>query len=383
MSHRRRQGGYAILGVLVITALAVLAGGAYLSMALSAAEVAHGDHEDEAACAAAETGVADALERLRWGWAGHDSSPSTTTVALPSGESYCLTCQTSALAATGAGPQPAYLVDVVGRCGAACVMRACQAWLVPDALPTGVTVAGDAQFLGRATITGCGVYAGGSVWGRQNITFAGGAQSGDAAHPELWLQPGVHAAGGIFTDAGEVHALGCAADTDSDAHAGVPPPAELVRLPAAPQVAALADHAAAAGAALEAGILHLDRLPAFGDGDDAATPRDGLLVVVCGSDAASGLRIVGRRLAPPAAAALTLVVDGDATVIDDGDQAGCAFAGDLVVTGDLVVAAPLSVDGSLAAAHLSVGAGLVVTLGQRWRDAPPAGCGRVVVEALQ
>ena len=381
MSRQGRQAGYAILGVLVITALALLAGGAYLSMALSAADVAHGDQEDEAACAAAETGLADALERLRWGWVGVDQCPSAATVVLPSGESYYLTCQTAAPTSAGTQPQPIYRVEVTGHCGAACVTRACQAWLVPDALPAGVTVAGDARFLAPATVTGCGVYAGGSVLGRQRLTFADTAERGDAAHPELWPQPGVHAAAGIFTDAGEEHAMGGAADTDSDAHAGVPPPAELVRLPAAPQLAALAGHATAAGAALEAGTLHLDRLPAFGGGDDAGTPQNGLIVVVCGSDAAPGLRIVGRRPAPPAAAALTLVVVGDATVVADDDQAGCAFAGALMVTGDLVLAAPLSLDGSLAAAHLTVTAELAVTLDPRWREAPPAGYQRVVVGA--
>ncbi len=381
MSSQKRQAGYAILAVLVITVLAVLAGGAYLSMTLSVADVAHGDQEDEAACAAAETGLSDALERLRWGWVGGDSSPSTPAVALSSAESYRLSWQTLPPASSDTRPQPIYRVDVVGRCGAACVMRACQAWLVPDALPAGVTVAGDAQFLAPATVTDCGVYAGGSVFGRQHITFADTAECGDAAHPELWPRPGVHAAAGIFTDAGEVHGMGCAAAADSDAHAGVPPPAELATLPAAPQLAALATHATAAGVALEAGTLHLDRLPAFGGGGDAAASQNGLIVVVCAGDAGQGLRIVGRRPAPPAAGVLTLVVAGDATVVPGDDESGCGFAGALVVTGDLAVAAPLSLDGSLAAARLTVSAELDVTLDQRWREAPPPGYRRVVVGA--
>ena len=302
---------------------------------------------------------------------------------LPSGESYCVAWQTAAPTPAGPRPQPVYRVEVTGRCGAACVTRTCQAWLVPDALPAGVTVAGDAEFLGPASVSGCGVYAGGSVLGRQHITFTDTAGRGDAAHPELWPQPGVHAAHGIFTDAGEVHTLGCAAAGDSDAHAGVPPPAELVRMPAAPQVAALATHATAPGAALEAGTLHLDRLPAFDGAGDAAEPRDGLLVVVPGSDTEEGLRIVGRRPAPPAAAALTLVIAGDATVVAGDDEASCAFAGALVVTGGLVVAAPLCLRGSLAAAHLTVTAALDITLDEGWRGAPPAGCQRVVVGVPQ
>jgi hypothetical protein len=381
VSRADRKAGYAILGVLLITALAVLAGGALLSVALSAADVAHGDQENEAACAAAETGLSDALERLRWGWADDGSASGTVTVGLPGGESYSFTCRTSAPTSAGTRPQPVYQVEVVGRCGAACVQRACQAWLVPDALPAGVTVAGDVQVLAPTTVAGCGVYAGGSVFGRQLITFADGAGSGDAAHPELWPQAGAHAAAGIFTDAGEVHGTGCGAFTDSDAHAGVPPPAELVTLPAAPQVAALATHATSAGAALEAGTLHLDRLPAFGGAGAVGVPSTGLLVVVSAGQAGQRLRIVGRRPAPPAAAGLTLIVVGDATVVADDDEASCDFTGALVVTGDLAVAAPLSLDGSLAAASLSVGAELHVSLDQRWRAAPPAGYARVVVAA--
>lgn len=128
----------------------------------------------------------------------------------------------------------------------------------------------------------------------------------------------------------------------------------------------------------EAGTLHLDRLPAFTGEGDATAPRQGLIVVVPGDDAEGALRIVGRRPAPPAAAALTLVVAGDATVVTDADDDQCVFAGVLVVTGGLVVAAPLCLDGSLAAARLTVTAELDVTLGERWRDAPPAGFWRVV-----
>ena len=105
MSRADRKAGYAILGVLLITALAVLAGGALLSVALSAADVAHGDQENEAACAAAETGLSDALERLRWGWADDGSASGTVTVGLPGGESYSFTCRTSAGERSNAGSE--------------------------------------------------------------------------------------------------------------------------------------------------------------------------------------------------------------------------------------------------------------------------------------
>ena len=76
-------------------------------------------------------------------WSGCDGvgsattqCPSTATVALPSGESYCLTYQTSAPTAAGPRPQPVYRVEVVGRCGAASVgMPARRGWCRTRCLP--------------------------------------------------------------------------------------------------------------------------------------------------------------------------------------------------------------------------------------------------------
>jgi hypothetical protein len=139
-------------------------------------------------------------------------------------------------------------------------------------------------------------------------------------------------------------------------------------LPAPGVLGDLATHATSAGAGLLGDTLLLDALPPAPETSGAGGSADGVIIVVRAPARAGGLRIKGMRPSPPAACALTLVVEGDATV-----SASAALSGELVVTGTLSVAMPLTVSGSLAAGALVVASPLHVALAPDWAERPAPG----------
>ena len=62
------QQGFALLAALLIAAVALLSCATLVAAALSSAAIAADDASASRAADAADAGVADALERLRWGW---------------------------------------------------------------------------------------------------------------------------------------------------------------------------------------------------------------------------------------------------------------------------------------------------------------------------
>ena len=374
--------GYAMLAALVVVALAFLVVGTCLALVSSATRVRAADETSATTLALAERGLADARERIRWGWAGRQAAgvAEMSPHVAADGGTYTITLErlaelpapvpSSSPTAAGVAVPPgtrSYRVEVGAAVGKA--RRDLRALVVvsPVALPRGLAVERDLETGDLVEVSGCGVYVGGDVRGREHIVV--GSPSGrDEALPETYATPGVHAAGGIFAAGVEEHEGGAAPAVDSDPHVGGAPPTSSWRSPPPSVLGDLAGHAASPAAALVGDTLSLDALPAAPDVSGAAGSADGVIVVIRAPAAGGGLRIEGVRPAPPAACALTLVVEGDATV-----TAPAALGGELVITGTLRVEAPLAVSGSLAAGALAVASPLRVDLASGWAEQPPPG----------
>ncbi len=99
----------------------------------------------------------------------------------------------------------------------------------------GVTCAADAEVAAPLTVTGSGIYVGGSLRGRENVRFVQGAgpltPAGvpvDGVRGELFPAAAVHGGAGIFARGVEVHDAPSPGEfpDDTDRHAGVPVPDE-------------------------------------------------------------------------------------------------------------------------------------------------------------
>jgi hypothetical protein len=363
--------GFALLAALLIAAIALLATASLVALALSSTSISADDVASARAADLARTGVADALQRLRWGWAhvGAASSPASFGPVVTAGCSYTVTIR----ALTAADPRPpldaACVVAPTDPDMVACRIAATGAWgqarrtvsvtalSSPDALPRGLVVGADAVLQADTRLQGCGLYAGADVTGREWVSLSPGA---DLAYGGLYQQNAVHAVGRIFSGGAEEHATAGAPAADTDADGGIVPPAGLVAPPSAASLGALACHGADPGAALGPYGLDLTLLdrtaPAASAG--AAAPADGDIYVLSAADVA--LLLFGERPAAPQACPVTIVVLGDCVVGDGPAGPATALEGALVVTGTLTVSGPLSVAGGLYAGRLVVRAPLTV-----------------------
>jgi hypothetical protein len=367
---------------MLIGALAAVVAATIVTVAMASAGVAGADRRAELARAAADTGIADVLDRLAWGLAG-DSAPLARTsyaVSLPGEEAY-------AVALTRRAPGTAwprtYDVEVCGTHGAAQATVHAVAEVRPARLPCGVSSATRITCTARTTVRGCGLYAGADVFGRQNIGFAPSEDAGsapgsavaDGAHGDLWPSAAVHAGGRIYSGQSEEHTAPGSNTDDTDACTGGTPPLLCTMLPSTATIADLEGHAGPTQTACPQGSLDLTTLAGPVSGG-------GLVVVVPAADAP--LQISGWRPQPPLAPQVTLVVLGDAIVAagPSTPSDGVAFSGELVVSGTLRIETPVLIVGSLAVGALHVDAPLVIDLPQGWRDRPPAGAlsARVVAQ---
>ncbi len=399
-SSRSRDAGFAMLGALLIVVIAALFAGVAVAAALGTLDVAASDGGQARARTAADAAVAFGLQRACWVLARPECTlhcevepASTTEVEL------------EAVEAVGLGlPLSERLLRVtaevsVGRGSARAVSLVL---LRPTALPRGLSVAEDADVQAAVSLSGCGMYAGGVVRGREHVTLVAAAGSDppdDPATPPAaardfawggrWPAAGVHAGGGIWAagiDTGELDPLpeAYAADT-----VGADVPA-LVELPDAVWLASGRVHALDPADAFADGVLHLDRLPptipagepGAGEVAGCADPSAGYVVWVSSRGVDGGVEVSGVRDA--AWAPVTVVIEGDAVLgardaaagLPPGpyaDGVSAAFRGALVVTGRLEVAAPSGVDGHVACRRLVVGAPLTLRLAEGWREAPPVG----------
>ncbi len=402
VNGRPRRGGeqgFALLAALLVASIAALATATLVAVTLSAAAIAADDGAAGRADDAARTGVTDALERLRWGWLTADAASlparygpvacdgGSYSVVVSSPASDDLLPQLGPAAALGAADPGVAVcrIDATGVCGQASRTIRAMALITPDGLPRGLVVAGDARLGASVELTGCGLYAGCDVDGREQVSCgAGGALAppADLAYDGLWPLAGVHAGGHIVVAGAEEHAPGAgpAPVADTDADTGVVPPTALVAPPTAVTIADWRSHATDPGGALGAGGLDLGQRGTMAPppaGAGPASPYGGLVYVVSAPQAAAGLALWGRRADAPAACPVTLVVLGDCTVTASLAAAQAAFTGALVVTGTLTVGAPLRVVGGVYAGRLVVRAPLQVTFPGA-PDAPGARVVRVV-----
>jgi hypothetical protein len=238
---------------------------------------------------------------------------------------------------------------------------------------SGVTCAGDIEVNAPLVVGGSGVYVGGCLRGRENVSFeeANGAVpdsvSGgpaDVVRGETFPVAAVHGGAGIFVRGTEIHeppdATSYALDTDR--HVGAPVPEEWLAGPSAELLLAASASAASAGQAFTDAALHLDQVGAA-TGPDAITGRCVLLPPL------DEVTIDGSQ--DSAAGRLLIVVPGDATVGSPGETT--VLSGGLVVRGHLRVCGELLLDGSLHAGSIAIDAPTTVAVIPDWRSRPLAG----------
>ena len=379
----RGQHGFAMLGALLIAALAALFAALALTAALASTDVAAADGSRTRALAAARSGLDQALHLLQWRLI---PSSGSREVVAPSEDGSGPSVPVDIEQRSGAEYGHPEVGDLVVRLLASTSVGRAQASagsvvaLCPEALPVGLSVAEDLDAQADVLVEGSGVYAGGSVRGRESISFTASAgaplvldDSGtprppDLVHGSRWPIAAVHA-GGAIVPAPQAE--------DSDVNIDPADVASLVAPPNAPWLAAASAHALDPGAALDGDILHLDRLPpSFPTGEPAAAeaagyaaPSEGYLIVVDASGIDGGLVVTGQR--DPLSVPVTVVVIGDAVLgVASSDT---AFRGALVVTGALEVAGPAALTGHLACRRLLVRAPLTLTVPLDWREHPPLG----------
>ena len=376
-----RERGFALLAALLVAAIALLATAALVAAALSSASISADDNAAARASDAAAAGVADALQRLRWGWLSPDASslPASFGPLDLAGAAYTVTVGPLSMADLAPRFGDSSPLDLTTPGVASCRIDSLGVWgrarrtvhvvalVTPDALPRGLVVGAGVTVRAPLTLTGCGLYAGGDVDGREWVALSAPAgpatgASGpalDLAYGRLYPVAGVHAAGHITVDGADEHTSGGAPAADSDADTGTPPPAGLVTAPGPAVLGGLATRAsdpapALAGASLDLALLDRSGPPPVASASLAAGGRIYVL------DASSGpLALTGARPTPPGACPLTVVVLGDC-IVSGTAGAGVALSGALVVTGTLTVRAPLRVDGGLFAGSLVVAAPLTL-----------------------
>ncbi len=309
----RCRPGFALIAVMLIGVIAAVVAATIVTVAVASAGVAGADRRAELARAAADTGLADVLDRLAWGLAGGGAPEVRTSysASLPGEETYTVALT---LRAPGTGWPRTYDVEVRGTHGAAQATVHAVAEVRPTRLPCGVSAAGRITCTAQTTVRGSGIYAGSDVFGRENIGFApfddAGSASGpaaaDGAHGDLWPSAAVHAGGRIYSGQSEEHTNGDPDAGDTDVCTGGTPPLSCTTLPSAATVADLEGHSGWPQTAYPQDSLDLTTLAGPVSGG-------GLVVVVRAGDAP--LRITGWRPQPPLAPQVTLVVLGDACVV--------------------------------------------------------------------
>ena len=245
--------------------------------------------------------------------------------------------------------------------------------LQAESWASGVTCSGDVEVAAPLVVGGSGVYVGGCLRGRENVSFeeAAGAVPGlvaggpaDVVHGETYPAAAVHGGAGIFALGAEIHEAPDAASyaLDTDRHTGLPVPEDWLVGPSAEFLLAASASAGSAGPALTDAGLHLDQIGAA-TGSDAITGRCILLPPLDEVTLDGSLE--------PAAGRLLIVVPGDAIVGSPGETT--VLSGGLVVCGHLSVRGELLLDGSLHAGSIAIDAPTRVSVRSDWRDRPLAG----------
>ncbi len=373
-----RQSGYALLAAVAIGALAGILAAAALAAVSARESVVQSDRAAEQASSEAQAGLRRACRSLRQGAPVVGGSIVSSRAAAPDG--HWSATLTSASSAVG-GAWATVGIDVSASAGRARQRLRAVAELRAQPPAQGVAVAGDVTLGAPLSISGSGLYSGGSVRGREWVTFApsvSGAAGPDHVHGESWPVAGVHALGGIWAHGSEVHEVDDGPyPADTDTHTTSAEPLPDLRPPDAAALAALQEDALPAGAALENDVLDLALLPDEPPCRDPA-PSFGGYVVVLERAIGARVRVVGRRAA--SACPVTLVLASDAEFGAQG--APVKLSGAIVGLGAVTIAGDTQLNGHLYARGLSIDAPFSVDVPVSWRLRPAPGLALPVLVSL-
>ncbi len=364
------ESGYALLAAVLIIALAAV----FSAAAAGAVGATLGVQASDAAAGAAAVIAGQTVDRACAVLVRHPDRVTWTaagSAGVPAG-AWDLACSPVPAVEPTAGVR----VDVLVSASAAAARRRLHLVLELTAAPggRGLVVAHDVRVEAPLTVSGGGLYSGGSVTGREWVTFVG---AGDGASPpvdgvygETWPVAAVHALGGIWATGVEVHESP-AAGYDTDVHTGSGVVEAAVRPPSPVQETLLDQTADVRLTAAAGGVVDVSALP-------SAPPSGAGALVAVVDDAGTPVTVVGER--PSGACPVVLVLRGDACL----GAAGAPFAlsGAVVSLGSLTVGGPASVEGHLWAAALTVAAPLAVASPADWRRRPLPGLVAPVVLAL-
>ena len=317
------------------------------------------------AAAAEAPALAAATRTLRW----HSSFAGGSSRGGEQGEDWVVRWEPAPPSAGRLWPRE--LVQVETSAGSATSRDDAVLELRSEPWAMGVTCAGDVDVAAPLEVSGSGIYVGGCLRGRENVSFAdaaGRAPTGvapsDGVRGEEYPSAAVHGGAGIFTGGVEVHdpSVEGRYPGDTDQHVGLPIGDDWVSGPSVEFFLAAQAEAASPGPALTAGLLRLDQLSP-GSGQAAMGGRCMLLPDLDEVD------IEGT--VPAEAGRLLLIVRGDAVLGRPGVTT--ALSGGLVVCGHLEVRGPLALQGTLHAGSLDVEAPVSVVVASDWRATPLAG----------
>lgn len=359
MKRRTGRSGYALLAAVLITALAAVFSTAAVAAVGAALGVQASDTAADAAAAVAGEALDRAIagltrrpDRLPWACSGSSGAPAVA---------WDLTCT----AVPGVDVTAAVRADVVAVARSAAARRRIHAVVELRPAPggRGLAVAHDVTVAAPLVVSGGGLYSGGSVSGREYITFVDPAGSGSAppadhVRGDVWPVAAVHALGGIWASGVEEHDGACTVP-DTDVHAGSGDVESAVEPPSPALETLLSQTADVKLTPGGGGVVDLGALP-------AAPPAGAAGLVVFVVDPGAPVTVSGARAA--GACAVVLVLEGDARL--GSEDAPVTLTGAVLSLGALSVCAPTSVLGHLWASSLAVDAPLVVETPADWRRHP-------------
>jgi hypothetical protein len=376
MIRRRGDDGYALLAALVIMALAAVFAATSVAAVLARQSVAAADRGDDRARALERRALASACLAARRGeWASGSGS-----VSGSSGESGRWQARWSPSPGPSAAAWQEFDLTAEGACGRARHSVDAVVQLRQEPFACGLEVAGDVEAAASLRLDGSGLYCGGSVRGREWISFgsAGGTPAWDSVHGDLWPQAGVHALGGIWVRGAEEHGCGGApAPEDTDTDSAKNAVMSAVSAPSADWMDTMDSWADDPGGALDRGVLRLDRMPSAIHALDGRPAGSGYIIWLSSRDAA--VRVAGVR--PSGSCPVLLVSDGDLVLGDPSMDT--SFDGAVVTQGHVDVEGTTAIGGGLCAGTLRVAAPLAVTVAPSWRTWPIRGLALPVIIALE
>ena len=376
MIRQRGDDGYALLAALVIMALAAVFAATSVAAVLARQSVAAADRGAARAESLERRALAAACLAARRGeWASGSGA-----VSGASEENERWRASWSLSARPSAAGWPEFGLTAEGAFGRARHSIDAVVQLRQELFACGVVVSGDVDAAASLQVDGSGLYCGGSVRGREWISFgpADGTPTADGVHGDLWPQAGVHALGGIWVRGVEEHGGGTTpAPEDTDTDSAENAVMSAVSTPSADWLDTVNGWADDPGGAFDRGVLRLDRIPPACEALDGRAADSGFVFWLSPGDAV--VRVAGVR--PSGWCPVLLVSEGDLVL---GDPAiDTSFEGAVVAKGHVEVDGSTAIGGGLYAGTLEVAHALAVTMAPSWRTRPIRGLALPVTIALE